>query len=496
MKDITISKTNPRKTFDEKSLQELSESIKLHGILQPILIRPKGKKYELVCGERRYKAAKEAGVIDIPSNIRSLTDDEAFELQIIENLERKDVHPLEEADAFKIMLESGKYQIQDISAKIAKTESFVLGRLKLVDLIFPIRMHFKKGYLGIGHATLIAKCNPEQQADIYSDAKAYNEEDEPDYGTYKRLKENIEDDTLNLKDAVFSLETENLIKGVCSCYVCPKRSKSNPVLFDEFQDEDLCFDKKCFDLKEEAFTQIELSKIINEGLDVAILSNRKASDFIKDICKQFNVSELSFYEDYRTYKFSDWIPKKGFNVSGREIGKYEEVWVKPIQTKDGKPIQVSEDAKEQIQKIKTRASRALELDAEKIWAKVREIDNSKLTNSSGKLSNNEKVALVVAIGTSSWTLRKEIPFIENSNVENIKTEAITDQMVNLSIRKFIANKLMDSFGSHETSISNAAYKQVIEEYYPDKVLAIEKDQNEISEKRIEKTNQKIENLEQ
>ena len=191
---IELSTTNPRKVFDPKALEELSESIKEHGILQPILVRPyvdeksSWQDYQLVCGERRYRAAILAGLEEVPVSIRVLTDDEAFELQIIENLERKDVHPLDEADAFKKMLDSKKYTIADISAKMAKPESFIVQRLKLVDLIESVREDFLRGHLGIGHAILISRCDEFKQKDIFDNAQPYKE-GIPDYGTVKELKE-------------------------------------------------------------------------------------------------------------------------------------------------------------------------------------------------------------------------------------------------------------------------------------------------------------------
>ena len=271
---IDVSKTNPRKSFDEKALKELTESIKEHGILQPILVRPKldiqsdMEHFELVCGERRYRAAILAGLEEIPVNVRVLTDDEAFELQIVENLERKDVHPLDEADAFKKMLDSGKYTITDIAAKMAKPESFIVQRLKLVDLIDNVRADFIAGHIGIGHAILIARCDEFQQLDIYKNAQPYNDNYAIDYGTIKDLKETIEDDSYLLTDAKFSLEDTNL-NNTCACSACPKRSGANPLLFKDIQ-EDRCFDKDCFDSKTDSFVEKEVAKIISEGKNIPI----------------------------------------------------------------------------------------------------------------------------------------------------------------------------------------------------------------------------------
>ena len=128
------------------------------------------KKHEIVCGERRYRASCIAGVKTIPVSIRELNDDEVFEIQIIENLERKDVHPMDEAKAFKKMIDSGKYTVEDISAKIAKNQTFVAQRLKLNDLIDELQEDFFKGEFGVGHAVLYSRLTNEKQSDIFSDA--------------------------------------------------------------------------------------------------------------------------------------------------------------------------------------------------------------------------------------------------------------------------------------------------------------------------------------
>jgi ParB/RepB/Spo0J family partition protein len=494
---IFISKTNPRKTIDEKALNELSQSIKQKGIIQPILVRPIGDKFELVCGERRYRASKIAGLKVIPANIRDLDDDEAFELQIVENLERKDVHPLDEADAFKKMLDIGKYTIKDVAVKMAKTESFVAGRLKLVDLIESIRIDFIKGYLGISHATLIAKCDVEKQESFFKDARPWGSNVEPDYGTYEQLKETIEGELLDLSEASFSLtECQLHIKGPGACSVCLKRSKANPVLFDEFQSIDNCFDEKCFDEKTQLFIQKELAKIINENLDVCIVGSNKPSDFVLNMCKQFDVKILKFYDDYRNYKFTNFIEKKAFNVSGSDAGKYETVWIKTGSSKKSTSGTSSETSgneiiNDDILKIEQRAKRALELDAEKVWANILNVDTKTFKNSSEPLSNHEKRALVVAMQNHCYQLHNELEFVKDTTIETVLTEAIPDQLVNLAARCFIANTLNHSYGSHENSIYAAAYKQVMEDYYLKEINQFEAEQKEVADKRIERTTKRI-----
>jgi len=494
--EVVLSKTNPRKSIDENGLQELADSISQKGILQPILVRPKGKKFELVCGERRYRASLLAEQKTIPANIRELTNEEAFEVQIIENLERKDVHPLDEADAFKKMLDSGKYTIADIAVKLAKTEIFVTGRLKLIDLIIPIRDHFKAGYLGISHATLIAKCDAEKQGEIFADAKPWNEGNEPDYGTVQSIKEFIEDELIDLSDAPFNVEDDTLVKKSGACSVCPKRSKANPLLFAEFQEEDSCFDEKCYSNKLDVFTQNEVARIINENEGVFIIAgHQKPDDVIINTCKEFDVKILKFYDDYRNYEMKGFSQKKGFCVSGSNIGTYENIWIKSG-TKETPGAETKEDAKnelieEYILKIESRAKRSLELDAEKIWAAIQNLDKETFKNNDTALSNNEKMGLVVALSSNQWQMRNDVEFIRELDIKKVLSEAIPDQLVNLAVRHFIHHTFTSNGGSHETSTNSAAYKQILEEYYSDDIETIEASQKEIATKRIERSTQRI-----
>jgi len=511
---IEISKTNPRKSFDEKALAELSQSIKEHGILQPILVRPLNDKeeefeqFELVCGERRYRAATMAGIEDIPVNIRVLTDDEAFELQIIENLERKDVHPMDEADAFKKMIDSGKYTIADISAKMAKTESFIAQRLKLSDLIDEVRQDFFNDHLGIGHAILIARCDWTKQIDIHKNAQPYGE-GLPDYGTVKDLKEDIEDDTVILDNAIFDLKEDNLVPGVCACDVCPKRSGANPILFSDMQDEDRCFDEKCFDSKKIAFIEKEVAKIISEAKDVVICSGYpKPTDMTLTICKQYDIQILKQYDDYNTHERTDWSIRQAFIVSGSDGGKYIDVYVKSKKeastiseesstTGPKTPMSNEEiEAKEEIAKIEARQKRALELDGEKVWAEIRAIDTLEMQkDGDAPIDQDDKLALAVAlIWKLSWSKQKEVMKFLDINIGNIYEVIVTDEMLNRLIRIFYLDALNESFGSCETNVKAAAYKISLDGYYASQIDTIELLQKEIAEKRIDKANARITEL--
>jgi len=367
LSEIKISETNPRKRFDENALAELAQSIAKVGVLQPILVRPQKKGYQLVCGERRYRASLLAGKDDILVNIRNMTDDEAFELQIIENLERKDVHPMDEADAFAKMIKSGRYNITDIAAKMAKPETFIMQRLKLNDLIPEIKQDFFDDLLAIGHANLIARLVPEHQKDIYKDYK--DGWDTSGYGTVDQLKEEIAEKTYDLNRAVFSLE--GIYKDVPACTACAHRSSNRPLLFNDMQGQDTCFIKRCFKAKTNEYIENEVLDIIAMVKDIYIARSHgdDASAEIKAIADQYSIPILKHYEDFFDTNTPHWKMREieVFYVSGEKRGIFAKVWLKE-QSEEMLAFGPSELG--EIEKIETKAKRALELDEQKIHAVV------------------------------------------------------------------------------------------------------------------------------
>lgn len=174
LKQITISKTNPRKKFDEESIKELSDSIFQKGVLQPIVLRKVGKGYELVCGERRFRAATLVMESNperdaIPATIHELTNKEAMEIQIVENLQRKDVHPMEEAVAFKGLIDLKTYDVQEIANRVGKSVTYVAQRLKLNDLIEDFQKAFYSERMTIATALKIVKLRKEDQQVYWED---------------------------------------------------------------------------------------------------------------------------------------------------------------------------------------------------------------------------------------------------------------------------------------------------------------------------------------
>lgn len=166
--DIQPSNYNPRKNFDEKSLAELADSIRQQGVLQAIGVRPIAEnRFEIVFGERRYRASQIAGLEEIPAVILDISDETAEEMAVTENLQRKDVTPIEEANAYQKLIESGRHNVQSLAVQFGKNESYIRTRLKFVSLIPEIARLLEQDELTISVATEICRYGEDIQHDIY-----------------------------------------------------------------------------------------------------------------------------------------------------------------------------------------------------------------------------------------------------------------------------------------------------------------------------------------
>ena len=151
VKSIKANPYQPRKIFDETAIRELSASIKEHGILQPIILRKKGITYEIVVGERRFRAAQIAGLDEVPAVVRNLTDEETMELAILENLQREDLTPIEEAEAYHSLMENLKLTQEQLAFRLGKSRPHIANHVRLLTLPEKVRNYISEGKLSMGH---------------------------------------------------------------------------------------------------------------------------------------------------------------------------------------------------------------------------------------------------------------------------------------------------------------------------------------------------------
>lgn len=266
LEQLEDSPTNPRKRVEEAALRELAQSITAKGVMQPLLVRPlEGTRFQVVFGKRRFLAAKLAKIKAAPCHVRAMTDAEAIEAQITENLQRQDIHPLEEAGGFRSLLDlkDPTYTVSTIAAKAGKSEGYVQGRIKLTELIPPIADAFLQDRIGIGHALLIARLPQSRQEDAFNAAfrEMYTSgKNTPVLVPVRELAAWVETHILlELASAPFAKNDDTLLPEAGSCINCPKRTGFNSLLFPDVS-KDSCLDGQCFRAKIERHIASTIAK--------------------------------------------------------------------------------------------------------------------------------------------------------------------------------------------------------------------------------------------
>jgi ParB/RepB/Spo0J family partition protein len=325
---IVPSKTNPRKSRSEKEDSDLLQSVRLRGVVQPVILRhhvataadvqtwegashsiglkasfgPGDKIYEIVAGERRWGASMAAGRKEIPAMVRDMPDDEALEIQIIENLQREDIKPIEEGIGFRQLLAQGRgeasklmnalsekpksYSIEDIAAKVGKSVRYVYARMKLADLIPEIQSSMQEGKITPGHGDLLCRLTPEGQRkalkapyalfDYQGNARSVRELD-------SWIKQSIH---LSLDAAPWKKSDASLVPKAGACDTCDKNTNVNFHLAPDVK-KATCTDPPCYAQKQQAhLVQIETAikksgdKVLRVSCDYNAAPS-KNNDFVR-----------------------------------------------------------------------------------------------------------------------------------------------------------------------------------------------------------------------
>lgn len=291
LEQIYESKSNPRSHFDDTAISELAANIKQHGVLQPVMVRPRangtGETYELVIGSRRFRAAKLARRETIPATVRELSDAKAAELQLVENLLRQDVHALDEAQGYAALqrLDPVSYTVETIALKVSRSPAYVSGRLQLLKLTDEVKEAFRAGKLTVAHAFEIARLQASDQQKALAEcfpehrsAAAVLKDRRAEAASVRELRTWIEREVhLDLSAAPFDPQDAALVPSAGSCAKCPKRTGNNPLLFPEASlKKSTCTDRQCFRAKVEALVQMRVSAIEQQGDAVLRVSEAPA----------------------------------------------------------------------------------------------------------------------------------------------------------------------------------------------------------------------------
>ncbi|MDH0897765.1 ParB/RepB/Spo0J family partition protein [Comamonas aquatica] len=285
---ITPSLTNPRKHFDQAALQDLADSIAATGVHQPILVRPlpahrvaaeqakaKAEKreraaYEIVAGERRWRACGLANAGQVPAMIRDMTDAEALEAQVIENLQRTDITELEEAEGYQVLMQHQGINADQMGAKIGKSRAYVYGRLKVLSLCEAGRAALRAGTIDFSKALLAARI-PSEKLQLEAIEYMTKTDWSDNTPSYRECANHVQQNyMLRLDKARFTITDASLLPKAGSCSDCSKRTGANPDLFSDVDSADVCTDRTCFENKTQAHIAQQVAAAKEKGQTVIV----------------------------------------------------------------------------------------------------------------------------------------------------------------------------------------------------------------------------------
>ncbi|MDR0832608.1 MAG: ParB/RepB/Spo0J family partition protein [Candidatus Symbiothrix sp.] len=257
---IVCNPYNPRKYRPDEDLRELSKSIANFGIIQPITLRPKDDRYEIVCGERRYRSSLMAELTTIPSIIKSYTDEEAMEITILENLQRKDISPVEEAVSFGRLMELRGYTIEDLVTQFGKSDKYIRSRLQLRNLTDEIADLILQDEITLAMALELARFCPEIQKDVYREHLS-----EENNSSWKHLSAG---EFHSRMEAGYSNDLSKYEFDKTDCNDCPHNSAK----FDLFLTGNCgsCQNVGCLQYKQSEYMAAEAAKLVETGPNIGV----------------------------------------------------------------------------------------------------------------------------------------------------------------------------------------------------------------------------------
>lgn len=230
---IEPNKSQPRKQFDEEALQELSDSIKKYGVLEPLIVTKKSDYYEIIAGERRWRAARLAGLKEIPVVIREYTDKEIMEISLIENIQREDLNPIEEAQAYEALISQYNLKQEEVAERVSKSRSTITNSLRLLKLCEDVRQMVMYNMISTGHARALIpiedpKLQYETAAIVYDqnlsvrETEAYVKSILQAKPEEEKVKKEPDKDL-----SVFYSDIENKLKSILGAKIAIKASNNN-----------------------------------------------------------------------------------------------------------------------------------------------------------------------------------------------------------------------------------------------------------------------------
>lgn len=237
---LIVNPFQPRKIFNEEALKELAESIKEHGIIQPIVVRKKEKKYEIIAGERRFRAAKLADLKEVPAIVKEMTEQQMMEVAILENLQREDLTPIEEAEAYSSLIDNLNFTQDALAKRLGKSRPHIANHIRLLQLPENVRQLMNEGVLSMGHGrALLGLKNKGRIAEVAQKVIAQSLNVRQLESLVHQLNEGVSHETKEkVKKDVFVQATESQLREYFGTSVQVKKQKNKGKIEIEFYSED------------------------------------------------------------------------------------------------------------------------------------------------------------------------------------------------------------------------------------------------------------------
>ena len=479
--------SNTRKVFDENSLIELTASIKEKGVLQPLgVLQEKDNKFRLIYGERRFRAClenkKEAKKFtSVPCLVYSdLSENEILELQITENLQRKDIHPIEEAEAFKALIEAKKMAVKEIAVRVGKSIPFVAQRLKLNDLIDDFKLACFQNRMSLGDALSVAVLSKESQTMYWESEFKDLDMDEAIEVSNWDIKSYLND----LKNAPFNIKSKTLIPNVGACTNCQFNTACQNSLFPDEEKKANCTNTVCFNEKSKASFNAEIKEVLaNPSIELVFKSYGEPSKETKELMatgqKVYTSNEIEviytpiepiladyearlkdedfddeeemkerYNEDLEEYKadlvkYNDLLSAgkilKGYIIEGNNKGTYIDfaiqsakttfvkVSAKQLTEKIKNEVVTADDYNAEINRLKAKEVRNKEIDEEKAQPLFYDVLKGDVlfNNSTEPLMKEEKIAMIfVLLKSGGYSLARKFETTDYDVLMNLELEEL------------------------------------------------------------------------
>jgi len=548
---VSPDPTQPRKTLDEQSLNHLAQSIAEHGVLQPITVRKSDDGYIIIMGERRFRASKLAGLSTIPAMIREYTGSEILEVQIIENLQRKDVEPTEEAEAIQFLLD--RYEPVEIAKRLGRSENFIRQRIKLAGLIEGFKAFVRNGEMTLSLGVAVALFEPGEQQMLLESLEGKFQE--------HRIKRMIESRTFDLTKASFDVTDKTLLPKAGACVACPFNAANQGNLFGE--GKMVCTRTSCFENKKtKTFLQL-LKRVKKEGLKLVpninkywvdeernqwVMAQMEKEGLEVHLTNEFEILKepveptmKSIKEEHRHYEYTEEELAEFLDEALESFTEEKEAWDKAVENGFEKGILLetdtyltqsifvkvreetnngSSDAKsleerkmaecspeEQIIKINARELRKKQIENNHQFKEVVDmIRETDYINRNKPLTTDEMVAISISLFENNigyYSQREHFEGFIGEDSKLSREELVARFKQNFKketfyklIRFLLTRQVHLGESNHTNDMTNQSFYVAMLSFYKDKISAIEETYVESRQKREARIKERVVALEQ